>query len=50
MKRSIEVEDLIKLVESGLSSIEISKMYNIYKTTLLIIKINNSTNFTPPSV
>lgn len=37
MKRSIEVEDLIKLVESGLSSIEISKMYDIHQGTVSAI-------------
>ena len=37
MKRSIEVEDLMKLVESGLSSIEISKMYDIHQGTVSAI-------------
>lgn len=37
MKKSIEVKDLCNLVERGLSSIEISKMYNIHQGTVSAI-------------
>ncbi len=37
MKKSIEVEDLKKLIESGLSSLEISQMYSIHQGTVSAI-------------